>query len=658
MSNSPGIREVYEKRRAELTRQSEELGRRSGSLSAVRGITLLLTLGLVGYGIFRALPTAGWVFAALSGAVFVGLVVHHARVAARETHQEEQLALLAEALLRLDHRVAWDADGGSRFAEPHHAFAGDLDLFGARAIPRSKKQHEPPPPQAPVSLFQLVNTAQTGHGRKLVASWLGRHAPPSEVRRRQLAAQELAKEHEFRLELAGHGLYAKSTEVADDPLLAWAEETPAPIDPKLVLLSKVLVPLTVGLLIASQVYPSAPTWFARVWLAPLTVQMVLLIAMRQSVGSMIVRVTSRESPFGRFRALLAHIESGQWQSDALQEVTRRVQAGGGGEPRTAAASVELAKLERIISFADLRHNTLIHLLANLLLLWDVWCALALNRWRTRCGKQVRGWLDATGEMEALSSLATFAVEHPDFEWPEVSEGEAHFTAKQLGHPLIPADERVCNDVSLPGPGRALLVTGSNMSGKSTLLRAMGINAVLAQAGAPVCASGMRMSALSVWTSMRISDALERKISHFYAELERLKAILDAGGQGRPLLFLLDEILHGTNSRERHVGAKRVVLHLTDSGSVGAVSSHDVELAELEDESEGHVVNVHFAEQVKNDVMSFDYKLCPGVVKTRNALRLMKELGFPLQPRDVPTSTSHGASSDPPEFFGNAAESDN
>jgi len=654
VSNSQGIRDVYEARLAALDREAKELDRRSGSLSAVRGLTFLATLGLGGYGIFAELPTAGWAAVALSGALFVGLVVHHARIAARKTHQEEKLELLSQGLLRLEHRVAWDTDGGARFSEPHHPFAGDLDLFGTRAVPREKPGNAPPAPQAPVSLFQLVSTAQTGHGRKLVAGWLAGHASPEEIARRQQAARELSEDHPFRLELAALGLYAQSTDIADDPLLGWAEAEPTRIDTKLVMLSKLLVPLTLGLIVVAQVLPDAPTLLARAWLAPVAVQMLLLLSLRQTVGEQIVRVSSRESPFGRFRGLLAHIEPAQWKSELLEELASRVRKG----PRSAAASVELAKLERIISYADLRHNTLIHLVANILLLWDVWCALALQRWRLRCGTQVRGWLDATGEVEALSSLATFAVEHPDFEWPEVSEGEAHFVADQLGHPLIPVDERVCNDVSLPAPGRAMLVTGSNMSGKSTLMRAMGINAVLAQAGAPVCASSMRMSALSVWTSMRISDALERKISHFYAELERLKAILDATAAPRPLLFLLDEILHGTNSRERHVGAKRVVLHLTESGSVGAVSSHDVELAELERESEGDVVNVHFAEQVENDVMSFDYRLRGGVVQTRNALRLMRELGFPLQPSDVPADAPSSRSPGRPSSSEKRPESDN
>jgi DNA mismatch repair ATPase MutS len=257
----------------------------------------------------------------------------------------------------------------------------------------------------------------------------------------------------------------------------------------------------------------------------------------------------------------------------------------------------------------------------------VFCAAALLRWRVRAGSQVRRWIEAMAELEALASLATFAEEHPSFAFPEVSAGDLHLVAEGLGHPLIPATARVENDVTLGSPGNVLLVTGSNMSGKSTLLRAMGINAVLALAGGPVCARRLSMACCQVRTSMRITDSLEEGVSHFYAELLRLKAIVDAANAGERVLFLLDEVLHGTNSRERNIGAKAVVSHLMMEGAIGAVSSHDVGLADLEVESGGRVKNVHFQELVEAGKMTFDYRLKPGVVTSSNALRLMKLIGI-------------------------------
>jgi DNA mismatch repair ATPase MutS len=243
------------------------------------------------------------------------------------------------------------------------------------------------------------------------------------------------------------------------------------------------------------------------------------------------------------------------------------------------------------------------------------------------GTSARGWLEALGRFEALSSIATFAFEHPGYGLPEIGEAELAFDAKGLGHPLLDEDRRVLNDVTLPGAGAALLVTGSNMSGKSTLLRSIGVAAVLAMAGAPVCARTLRIGPCVVRTSMRVSDSLRDGISRFYAELLKLKGVVETARSGRPVLFLLDEILHGTNSRERHIGARSILRTLVGRNTTGAVSTHDLALAELEQSMAGKVRNVHFEEQVINGNMTFDYLLRDGVVRSGNALRWMRTVGL-------------------------------
>jgi DNA mismatch repair ATPase MutS len=328
---------------------------------------------------------------------------------------------------------------------------------------------------------------------------------------------------------------------------------------------------------------------------------------------------SRESPFGRYVALFRLISATELRSPRLVAL-RAVLTGSG-------AVSALTKLERIVGFAELRHAGVIAVFANLLLLWDVFSAASLLRWRERHGGAVRGWILAMAELEALASLGTFAWEHPAYAFPTVDAGELRFVAEGLGHPLIPGDRRVENDVPIPRAGAALMITGSNMSGKSTLLRAVGVNAVLALAGAPVCAKRLDTAVCVVRTSMRIRDSLEEGVSHFYAELERLKAVVDAADGGERVLFLLDEVLHGTNSRERIIGARSVILHLVDKGAIGGVSSHDLGLADLEAASSGRVVNVHFQELVGDGKMVFDYKLKPGVVTSSNALRLMRLVGI-------------------------------
>jgi DNA mismatch repair ATPase MutS len=244
---------------------------------------------------------------------------------------------------------------------------------------------------------------------------------------------------------------------------------------------------------------------------------------------------------------------------------------------------------------------------------------------------VRAWIDAIGEFEALASLAAFAHDHPEVTWPVLTE-ETGFRARGLGHPLLDPHVRVTNDVTLRGSGTALLVTGSNMSGKSTLLRAMGINTVLALAGAPVVAAELAIAPLELRTSMWARDSLAKGVSHFYAELEKLKRVVDGIGAERPLFFLLDEILQGTNSRERVIGARSVLRHLLEHGATGALSTHDVGLLALGPELDGRVDKVHFEEQVSEtengkSAMTFDYKLKPGVVRSTNALRLMRRVGI-------------------------------
>jgi DNA mismatch repair ATPase MutS len=288
----------------------------------------------------------------------------------------------------------------------------------------------------------------------------------------------------------------------------------------------------------------------------------------------------------------------------------------------------MARLERIVSLLDARNNEVWRFFIGPVLMWDLNCVIALERWRARTGRHVRTWLEALGEVEALASLASLAFERPEHAFPELTDTPC-FEAKALGHPLLAPGKRVDNDVSLPHAGSALVVTGSNMSGKSTLLRAMGINAVLALAGGPVCARHLVLGPVRVASSMRVRDSLADGVSRFYAEVKKLKGVLERARASRvpAALFLLDEVLHGTNSRERLIGARAIVRELVARGAMGGVSTHDLALGDMERELPGDVVNVHFEEQVHGDTMTFDYALRSGVVKSSNALRIMKMVGI-------------------------------
>jgi hypothetical protein len=451
----------------------------------------------------------------------------------------------------------------------------------------------------------------------VLARWLGAPAGAEEVAARQEAVRELTPAARFREDLAACGVESGTRGRGAEPFLAWAEASGPRPSALLLGLGRGLVVLTVAGLAVPEM-AGLGGWVSRAWLAPLLGQLVVLALLRPAVGRVLGPVGSAEAPFGRYRALFRRIEAERFRAPRLARA-RDALAG--------SAAREIGRLQTILGYAEVGRAGLFGVLVNLFLLWDVFCAAALDRWRARAGVRVRGWIEAMAEIEALASLATFACEHPAYAFPDIASGPFHFVAEGLGHPLLPLAQRVDNDVALPGPGVALLVTGSNMSGKSTLLRAMGVNAVLALAGAPVCARRLSLSVCQVRTSMRIEDSLEEGVSHFYAELGRLKSIVDAVNDGERVLFLLDEVLHGTNSRERNLGAKAVVTHLLAKGAIGAVSSHDLGLAHLAEETAGRVRNVHFQELVEGDKMTFDYRLKQGVVTSSNALRLMKLIGI-------------------------------
>jgi DNA mismatch repair ATPase MutS len=304
--------------------------------------------------------------------------------------------------------------------------------------------------------------------------------------------------------------------------------------------------------------------------------------------------------------------------------------------RTAPEAMRM--LNRILGFADLRRGAaLLHFPIQAFTLWDFHWLFATERWRRSAGSRVEGWLAAAGELDALSCLAAIHHDHPDWVFPTLT-AERIYEGEALGHPLLPSDRRVANDVRVGPPGTVLLVTGSNMSGKSTLLRAIGVNAVLAEAGAPVCAAALRMPPCDIQTSIRIQDSLERGVSYFMAALARLKRVIDAAeGQaaGRPearvLFYLLDEILQGTNSAERGIAVQAVAGHLLDSGAIGAMTTHDLNLAS-EEPLRSHARLVHFTEIVDPDgTMRFDYRLREGLATSRNALRLMKLIGIDVTP---------------------------
>jgi DNA mismatch repair ATPase MutS len=318
--------------------------------------------------------------------------------------------------------------------------------------------------------------------------------------------------------------------------------------------------------------------------------------------------------------VLERVESHSFRNKELLSLQQELVSGG------ATAHQAIARLRTIVDLINSRHDMFVRII-DAPLMYTIQVAYAAERWRQAHGRAVRRWLDIVGDMEALLSLAAYSFEHPEDPFPEIIQGPASFEANGLGHPLLPAAVCVRNDISITDPTRVLLVSGSNMSGKSTLQRAVGVNVVLAMAGAPVRASRLRLSTLQVGASIRINDSLQEGSSRFYAEITRLRQIVDCARGNPPLLFLLDELLQGTNSKDRRIGGEGIVRALVARGAIGIVSTHDLALTDIGGSLDGHLHNVHFQDELTNGRMTFDYTLRDGVVTKSNGLELMRSIGL-------------------------------
>jgi ABC-type multidrug transport system fused ATPase/permease subunit len=587
--------------RARDVRQAEA---RARSIGTARVVVAIAAVAFVVALVWGPLGQGAWWGVVAAVVVFAGLVLVHARVHAASERAAAALRFHDRGLARLDDRWSELPATGERFASADHPYSDDLDVFG------------------PSSLFQRLDRAETRFGEERLAQWLTGASEPVElrvVRERQVAVKDLSPRTEFRERFSAAGSLASEDKPDPAPFLAWAEGA-APFESAGVwaVVAWILPLLALAGALAS-VFVRAPAW---AWAAPVVAELAILGATARYVGPIAGAVSSREGAFGRFGEMLALVAGTPFEAPLLRAIQSKLRASG------AEATLEMARLERILAFLDARNNEVWRFFIGPVLLWDLHCVVALERWRIRAGTHARAWLEAIGDMEALASLAGLAFEQPDYVFPEIVE-EPRFDSTALGHPLIAPGKRVANDVALRAPGTALVITGSNMSGKSTLLRAIGVNAVLALAGGPVCARRLVIGPVRVAASMRVRDSLAEGVSRFYAEVRKLKAVIDRARSGRipATLFLLDEVLHGTNSRERLIGARAIVRELVACGAMGGVSTHDLALGDMEKELPGAVVNVHFEEQVAGDRMTFDYKLRPGVVHSSNALRIMRMVGI-------------------------------
>lgn len=594
MTGGEDPRTQYEARRAQRRAVAGARARTQTRLSNAR-LAVFVVVAALAFLVFAPprLPLATLAPPAL---LFVVLVVAHDH-AIRERRRAERAAAYFEAgLARLDGRFA-ELTGGERFRDPEHLYAEDLDLFGAG------------------SLFALLSRARTRSGEERLARWLLAPARPEEIRARQAAVAELRDRLELRERLALVGDEVAARLHADE-LVAWgagAPEAPRASERALAL----GLSLVSGATLASWIFlASGPL----PWLAALAVQGGFAWRRRARVTACLAGVERVGRDLDLLAELLACLEAERFSSERLAALRKAVETDG------HPPSWQIARLRWLRDLADARRNQLFAPIgASFAFTTQV--ALALEGWRARCGPPLATWIDAVAELEALASLATQAFEHPADPFPEIAEAGPRFQAEGLGHPLLPEERCVRNDLALSGELGLLVVSGSNMSGKSTFLRSAGVNALLALAGGTVRAHRLALSPLALGASIRLHDSLLEGTSRFYTEITRLKKIVETTADELPVLFLLDEILAGTNSHDRRIGAEAVVHSLVARGALGLVTTHDLALARIADALAPHAANVHFEDHLEDGRVSFDYRLRPGVVARSNALALMRAVGL-------------------------------
>ena len=568
--------------------------------------------------------------------LFGWLMYRHDQVLRTRDHAVRAIAFYERGVARLEDRWIGHGDTGERFRTDDHVYANDLDLFGTG------------------SLFELLSLARTRAGEETLAGWLMTPAAAPEIRARQQAIEELAPALDFRERLAMTGSEVRQN-VRTDRLLEWAE-SPMPPWRRLQTLTQAF---TVAVVVAIAWLTTTSAW------QPLAVVIVLqgfaFRGLRDQMNAIVSgrdpsanadfvadALTHRARDLEVLAGLLRILEREPFVCDRLRRLQDRLTTD------RQPASRSTRRLQRYAEMHNSERNAalvpiglflfgqfeLALTTAALLQLLRPQLTLAVARWRSRHGRHVRAWLDTVAQLEAFTSLSGYRYEHEGDPFPEIVDAAdaapkaAVFDGLQLGHPLLPAGRMIRNDVRLGAGTQLLVVSGSNMSGKSTLLRTVGINAVLAMAGAPVRAASLRISPLAVGATLRIQDSLLEGRSRFYAEITRIRELTAIAAGPVPLLFLLDELFHGTNSHDRVAGAAGVLRSLLDRGAIGLITTHDLAVTAVAGELSARAANVHFQDWFDGEAMRFDYLMKPGPVTHSNALALMRAVGL-----DVPDTSS-------------------
>lgn len=545
---------------------------------------------------YKEFPVWGVSFSSL--VFFFVLIKQNVSLEKKRFRLVELVKISEDEIKALDHSFSHFYPG-KEFLDTEHFFSYDLDLFGEG------------------SLFQYLNRTSTIEGRQILAKWMKRPAiEKPKIEKLQKAVQELSKIPNWRLHFLANGNLFQETEEMSKEIKDWSE-----LDLELKNSSGVkwmirIVPIITLLAIVPSVLGLTDFFLVAAVLA----QWGLMYFFWKRITQYFEYFGRKSQLLSKYMQLLQFVEEREFQSEYLKDLQKKIR-------QPELASKVFKQLKSLVKELEYRQNIIVGIVLNSFLLWDIRCVYKLWRWHGKNHTKLAEWLSVIGEMDALISLANCANNHPDFIFPEIHDGGFSFSAKQLGHPLLHEEKRVANDLEINGWSKVVIVTGANMAGKSTFLRTVGVNLILARLGAPVCAKEMTVTPTDIYTNMRTTDSLLKDESYFFAELKRIKGVLTRLENGEKIFVILDEMLKGTNSVDKLNGSRELIRKLVELKSVSLVATHDLKLSEMEDEYPQLVFNKCFEIRIEDNEMVFDYLLSDGVTKTMNATFLMKKMGI-------------------------------
>jgi MutS domain V len=592
---------VYDAQINELNGQLSLLKKRKDRISWTRLAIILLLIAVAYY-----LYPVSILYAMLSGIILLAIFIRLVILAADNSTSIENtkwLISVNQQEITITGGNYTKLPDGANFLYPTHHYANDLDIFGR------------------ASVYQYINRTQSQQGNATLANWLLEPSALETIIERQTAVKELAAQYKWRQQVQAYGMEEPITITTEKKVTSWIQQENTfshNIGWKILRWIYPIVTISLVVLYAIDILPIK--WLTAAYIIALGVSGFIKKIIFPQYSSLDKIVPEIDALFKSAQ----YIESNPFNSHYLQQQQEHFLSGN------TRSSVAIKQLKNILDKFDASLNLVLAMILNPLLLWDLQLIFRLEKWRTDNKTKTLHWFTALGEIESVSTIANVHFNHPAWVFP-VFDSTQHgtFQSTEMGHPLIPGNKMVYNDFSTAGTAQVALITGSNMAGKSTFLRSTAVNMVLAMMGAPVCAKEMRLSPMRVISSMRVADNLEESTSTFYAELKKLKSIIECVNNHEKVFVLLDEILRGTNSLDRHTGSKALIKQLINKNAVAMLATHDVELAQLQNDYPSNIHNYHFDAQIANEELYFDYKLKEGICKSINASILMKKIGIEL-----------------------------